>query len=195
MNKFIAFDGPDGVGKSTLVNGVRDALLQRNVRVFHLHEWKRGPFESIIRKLSTSKHDPFVLFTWVLASRAYTIEKQVLPALAGGKVVLLDRYYAASLVYQRLEGIDIGTIERFLNAFAQPDVHIQLRCPVEIMRQRLLVKSEVSNVVTLSQLARLYDEAFDILTQRGEQVCTLDTSLSPDRLVKEALSIILEPEW
>jgi hypothetical protein len=59
----------------------------------------------------------------------------------------------------------------------------------------LLVKSEVSNVVTLSQLARLYDEAFDILTQRGEQVCTLDTSLSPDRLVKEALSIILEPEW
>ncbi len=188
---FIAFDGPDGVGKTTLIKSVSDVLLAHGISAVRLHEWKGGPFELTIGRLSESEHDPFALFTWVLASRCYTLERRVLRALRGGETVLLDRYYASSLVYQRMEGIDIDLIERFLEPFARPDIYFQLRCPVRVVQKRLSLKAEKVGLAEIRFLCELYDEAFDRLRLRGDRVCTLTTSALLEETVDEAVSIIV----
>ena len=189
---FVAFDGPDGVGKTTLIRGVQGALQRQGIPCVQLHEWKGGPFERAIRRMSMSEHDPFALFALVLASRCYTLERQVVRSLRDGKTVLLDRYYASSLVYQRLEGIDLNLIACFLQPFPPPDIHFHLTCTARVMQQRLSQKSEMASIVHLERLCQLYDQAFEMLRLRGDVVCSLDTQVPLPATVDEAVTVIVQ---
>jgi dTMP kinase len=51
------------------------------------------------------------------------MEKNLVPALKAGKVVVLDRYYFSTIAYQGAKGIAPGKIRRMNEAFAvKPDL-------------------------------------------------------------------------
>ncbi|MEM9169696.1 MAG: dTMP kinase, partial [Pseudomonadota bacterium] len=105
---FISFEGADGVGKSTQVARVGDALAARGCTVLTTREPGGAPGAEAIRTLLKDPDGP----DWLAASealmmsaaRAEHLDKTIAPALARGAVVLCDRFADSTTVYQAYAG-------------------------------------------------------------------------------------------
>ncbi len=101
---FITFEGGEGSGKSTQVDILYDYLAKMNVPVYKTRDPGDTKAGNSIRKLLVSKkYKDMALETELLlylAARAELVQKNIIPALAAGKIVLCDRYFDSTAVYQ-----------------------------------------------------------------------------------------------
>ena len=74
------------------------------------------------------------------ASRAQLVREVIRPALAGGEVVLCDRFYDSTTVYQGagrgLDAAQVQSIIDFAVGETRPDLTILLQIPIEISEKR-----------------------------------------------------------
>jgi dTMP kinase len=123
--RFISLEGGEGVGKSTQLRALADALKQRGVDVVVTREPGGSPGAEAIRDLLLSGSDDrwgaraeALLFA---AARADHVEKTIAPALEAGRWVVSDRFVDSSLAYQGgAGGLGIETV-RAINAFGIGD--------------------------------------------------------------------------
>lgn len=108
---FITFEGPDGSGKSTIIQKVYDYLIENNYDVIKTREPGGSPIAEKIRNLILDTENTEMGYrTEALlyaASRAQHVEETILPALNENKIVLCDRFLISSLAYQGV-GRDLG---------------------------------------------------------------------------------------
>ncbi len=138
---FIVIEGIDGSGKSTqasllqqhLTNSGRDALLKA--------EPSTGPWGQKIREILGGDRVPpaeeqLKLF---LLDRADDTEKNILPALAKGQIMILDRYYFSNAAYQGAMGLDPQFIleENRKQNFPLPHRVYFIDIPVETALERI----------------------------------------------------------
>ncbi len=129
----IVFEGTDGTGKSTQLNLLAQALKVRGLDVISSFEPTNGEYGQKIRALysnrkNTSLEDELELF---LADRKEHVETLINPALASGKIVLLDRYFLSTVAYQGAAGLDTAVILK-KNAFAPvPDLAVLFHAPIQ----------------------------------------------------------------
>lgn len=101
---FITFEGPDGSGKSTIIQKVYDYLIENNYDVIKTREPGGSPIAEKIRNLILDTENTKMGYrTEALlyaASRAQHVEETILPALNENKIVLCDRFLISSLAYQ-----------------------------------------------------------------------------------------------
>lgn len=101
---FIAFEGPDGCGKSTQLRFLAEHLEQNGVSVVRTREPGGSPIAEKIRDvLLDTQNAPMDAVTEALlyaAARAEHVRKVLMPALETGKVVLCDRFVLSSYAYQ-----------------------------------------------------------------------------------------------
>lgn len=119
---FITFEGPDGSGKSTIIQKVYDYLIENNYDVIKTREPGGSPIAEKIRNLILDTENTRMGYrTEALlyaASRAQHVEETILPALNENKIVLCDRFLISSLAYQGV-GRDLGIENvRKINEFA-----------------------------------------------------------------------------
>lgn len=119
---FITFEGPDGSGKSTIIQKVYDYLIENNFDVIKTREPGGSPIAEKIRNLILDTENTEMGYrTEALlyaASRAQHVEETILPALNENKIVLCDRFLISSLAYQGV-GRDLGIENvRKINEFA-----------------------------------------------------------------------------
>jgi dTMP kinase len=119
---FISLEGGEGVGKSTQVQALAEALRQRGIEVLVTREPGGSAGAEAIRELLLGgAEDRWDLRAEVLlfaAARADHVAKTIRPALEAGKWVLTDRFADSSLAYQGgAGGLGIETV-RTVNAFA-----------------------------------------------------------------------------
>ena len=119
---FITFEGPDGSGKSTIIQKVYDYLIENNYDVIKTREPGGSPIAEKIRNLILDTENTEMGYrTEALlyaASRAQHVEETILPALNESKIVLCDRFLISSLAYQGV-GRDLGIENvRKINEFA-----------------------------------------------------------------------------
>lgn len=119
---FITFEGPDGSGKSTIIQKVYDYLIENNYDVIKTREPGGSPIAEKIRNLilDTENNEMGYRTEALLyaASRAQHVEETILPALNENKIVLCDRFLISSLAYQGV-GRDLGIENvRKINEFA-----------------------------------------------------------------------------
>lgn len=119
---FITFEGPDGSGKSTIIQKVYDYLIENNYDVIKTREPGGSPIAEKIRNLILDTENTVMGYrTEALlyaASRAQHVEETILPALNENKIVLCDRFLISSLAYQGV-GRDLGIENvRKINEFA-----------------------------------------------------------------------------
>ena len=106
--RFVAFDGPDGSGKSTqisrFVKGARAAgLVVREVR----EPGGTSIGEQIRQILLDPINAEMTLGCEMLlymASRSQLVEREIKPALSRGELVVADRFVSATLAYQGTAG-------------------------------------------------------------------------------------------
>ena len=119
---FITFEGPDGSGKSTIIQKVYDYLIENDYEVIKTREPGGSPIAEKIRDLILDTENTKMGYrTEALlyaASRAQHVEETILPALNENKIVLCDRFLISSLAYQGV-GRDLGIENvRKINEFA-----------------------------------------------------------------------------
>lgn len=117
---FLSIEGGEGVGKSTQIAALKQALESRNIAVVLTREPGGTENAETIRNLLLSGDDdrwgPGPEALLFAAARGDHVEKLIKPALAGGKWVISDRFIDSSRAYQGaslgLGDEDIMTLHR-----------------------------------------------------------------------------------
>jgi dTMP kinase len=105
MSWFV-LDGPDGCGKSSQAQSLAAFVERRGRAVLHVREPGSTPVGEALRQLLLGKHtghlEPITEALLFSAARAELVHKVVAPALARGEVVIAERGYLSTVVYQGL---------------------------------------------------------------------------------------------
>lgn len=134
--RFIVLEGPDKSGKSTQAKLLLAHLRRRGLEVVHTREPGGTSFAEAIRRIllhPAHRVEPLAELLLYEAARAQHTGEKILPALKAGKIVLCERYTAATLAYQGYaRGIPLPLVRR-LNDIAtgglKPDLTIILDIP------------------------------------------------------------------
>ncbi len=125
----IVLEGIDGSGKTTQARALLRRLRRRGRQAVFFREptrgrWGREIKRQAVRADSLTPEEQLELF---VKDRRENVALNLKPALAAGKVVVLDRYYFSTIAYQGAKGLDPGRIRRINEAFAvRPDLVVIL---------------------------------------------------------------------
>jgi dTMP kinase len=121
---FVSLEGGEGVGKSTQLRLLADALRARGLDVVETREPGGSPGAEKIRGLLLGKDEQWgpraeaLLFA---AARTDHVDKIIRPALEAGQWVVSDRFIDSSLAYQGgAWGLGIDAVRK-INAFGMSD--------------------------------------------------------------------------
>jgi dTMP kinase len=137
--KLIAVEGLDGSGKSTQIYLVKRWLELEGYRVFFT-EWN----SSILVKKSTSKGKKRLLLTPTTFSLIHATDfadrydRQILPLLRAGYIVLADRYIYTAFARDAVRGCDRDWLEKLYQFAVHPDITFFFRVPLEVSLGRIL---------------------------------------------------------
>ncbi|NLV76928.1 MAG: dTMP kinase [Tissierellia bacterium] len=155
---FITLEGPDGSGKSTIMNLLKDYFHEKNIDIISTREPGGTEIGEEIRQIILdNKHKNMLAETEALlyaASRGQHVHEKILPALELGKIVLCERFILSSLAYQGVgRGLGIEEV-KMINDFA-----------IKGIRPDLTLFFHVDPVVTLSRKTNV--KGGDRLEQEG----------------------------
>lgn len=123
----VAIEGIDGAGKSTQRGRLEQRLAAAGIDYVATKEPTDGPWGRKIRQSAqTTRMPPRQELEAFVEDRRQHVREVIAPALAAGKVVLVDRYYPSTIAYQGARGLSVEECLQ-ANAFAPvPDVFIVL---------------------------------------------------------------------
>lgn len=144
---FIVIEGIDGTGKSTQVKNLGAWFETKGREVVLSREPTNGPWGRRLREsAATGRLSPEDELQYFLNDRREHVEELIKPALASGKVVILDRYYFSTMAYQGSRGFDPAEIRRMNEAFAPlPDLLLILDLDVDTAHQRIGHRGDSTN--------------------------------------------------
>ncbi len=123
MNRglFITFEGPDGSGKTTQINRLKDYLIVQGIDLIMTREPGGTRIGEKIRDIILNpEHQEMAHLTEALlyaSSRAQHVAEKIRPALESGKTVICDRFMDSSIAYQGY-GRKLGDKVRIINEIA-----------------------------------------------------------------------------
>ena len=144
---FISFEGIDGAGKSTHIEGLAQWFKSRGHVVTLTREPGGTPLAEKFRELALHEvMDPLTEALIMFAARREHLIHVIEPALSRGEVVLCDRFTDATFAYQGGgRGFDwnvLKTLEQMVqnvpaSALRQPDLTIWFDLPPAVAAARL----------------------------------------------------------
>jgi dTMP kinase len=143
---FISFEGIDGAGKSTHIEGLAQAFTQQGRTVTLTREPGGSPFAESLRDLVL--HHPMDAWSELLlmfAARRDHLLQVIVPALNRGEVVLCDRFTDATFAYQGggrgLPWDALTQLERWVQThegrWLEPDLTLWFELDPTVAAQRL----------------------------------------------------------
>ena len=144
---FIVLEGIDGTGKSTQAKQLAEWFREQGREVVASREPTDGPWGTKIRATAaTGRLSPAEALDYFLRDRREHVEQLIAPALAAGKVVILDRYYFSTMAYQGSRGVDPEEIRRQNEVFAPvPDLLFILDVDVDTALTRIGGRGDTAN--------------------------------------------------
>lgn len=126
QGKLIVFEGIDGSGKSTQIKRIKKYIKKHFDRDVVVSSWKSAPIISdYLRNLDQLDEQPsaLALSLIVAADLNERVQKEILPALNRGKVVLCDRYTYTGLVRDKVvNNIDTEWLSEVYSFAPKPDM-------------------------------------------------------------------------
>lgn len=199
--KFIVLEGSDGSGKTTVLQGLKAFLAERELPFLYSREPGGTPVGEKIRDLLLDTDNEgmggaceALLYA---ASRAEHVEKRIRPALEAGQNILSDRFTLSSLAYQgrgRELGLDeVAAINHFATGGLEPDLVLFLDVdPIRVLER----KGEVAPKDRLEQedadfFNRVYQGYLDALPYMKHCV-RIDASRSPQEVLEACEQAIVK---
>lgn len=150
---FIAFEGPEGAGKSTQLLRLATRLRAGGLDPVVTREPGGTPSADRIRDVILDPElrvDPLTEFLLYAASRAQHVLEVVAPALASDRIVLTDRFTAASIAYQgHGRGLDLDFVAALndrVTGGIVPDLTILFDLDPEVGLARVLERGSLDRL-------------------------------------------------
>lgn len=143
---FITFEGSDGAGKSTQIGLLQQGLEMAGFKVRKLREPGGTPIgekiRSILKDPGSKEMKPETELLLMSGARAQLVREVIRPALEAGEIVLCDRYYHSTLVYQgfgrKIDQTFIMANVQFAIENTMPDVTFLLYLDEAKAQERLI---------------------------------------------------------
>jgi dTMP kinase len=198
--RFISLEGSEGVGKSTQVKALANALMARGIDVVTTREPGGSPGAEAIRKLlldgADDKWGPEAEALLFAAARTDHVDKVIRPAIRAGQWVLCDRFVDSSLAYQGgAGGLGLEPV-RWINSFGIgewfPDRTLVLMLADGVDRASARDGDAGDRI---GRRPRAYHEAVEaafkaIAAQEPDRMRLIDASGSPDQVTNRLLDAL-----
>ncbi len=207
---FISFEGIDGAGKSTHIEGLANAFRAQGRAVTLTREPGGTPLAETLRGLVLSEAmDPLTEALLVFAARRDHLLTVIEPALARGDVVLCDRFTDATFAYQGGgRGFDLellSILEQWVQAvpalegknIRQPDQTIWFALAPEVAAQRLAGarvpdRFEAQPLAFFQRVAQGYADRADAAPQRFARI---DADRPREEVWRDVLGVCQRAGW
>ncbi|QNQ81433.1 dTMP kinase [Lactobacillus sp. PV034] len=200
---FITFEGPDGAGKTTIINEILKqipAAKKKNILV--TREPGGSKISETIRQIildpANKEMDDRTEALLYAAQRGQHINETVRPALMAGKNVFSDRYIDSSLAYQgvgRNLGIEaVQLINDFAtnNLVADLTLFFDLKPEIGLARIKKL-RPDQEDRLEQEKLAfhqKVYEGYQELLSRDKKRIKVVDASQSIPDVVAQSVKII-----
>lgn len=189
MGTLIALEGIDGSGKSTQAHRLRAVLGERGVDAVVFREPGDSTFGDQLRRQfrdgrTVTPSEEAELF---IADRRIDVRDNIVPALAAGRVVIMDRYYFSTMAYQGAVGLDVDELRRVNESFApRPHLTLILDLPAETSARRIAAgrvrPDSYEDVEYLTRVRALF------LSFCNTDVIAIDAAVTEDELLRTILA-------
>jgi dTMP kinase len=188
---FIAVDGIDGSGKSTLVRNIA-ALLEPFRPLTTKEPTDASPWGRRLRTSAMQVRLPRATeIEYFHKDRLQHIADVIRPALESGRVVITDRYVDSTLAFQAASPEEADVLyAHYLQAdILPPDVTMILQCAVSTGLQRLQVRDKGNlSAFEDDEAQRRAKEIYD--TRSGAHYRFIDASGTEDDTLRQAVEIL-----
>ncbi len=141
---FISIEGPDGSGKSTQIENIKEFFKGKNIDFVFTREPGGTAIGERIREIILDKQyremDYMTEAMLYAAARAQDVAQVIRPALDAGKVVICDRFIDSSLAYQGY-GRGLGDAVSLINGYAvgecMPDLTFLMKLDPRVGKHRI----------------------------------------------------------
>jgi len=191
--KFIALEGIDGAGTTTLAEMLLKWLESRGIQAVVTREPSDGPIGGLIRNAlrgrirqpETAGGDSLSMETIALlfaADRVDHLESEILPALEQGVWVISDRYVHSSQAYQGTL-IDIEWVANINRYAVMPDLTLFLEVEVDTALKRIgTTRVQTDIFETKELLDRIAGGYRKLYSEPSDDVVILDSNQSLDEV-------------
>ena len=196
---FVVIEGLDGSGKSTVAGHLGKALAKEDLEVrmtFEPNDDSCGG--EWIRDVLKKKIAPFSPKTLALAFAANRLDhcdRKIDPWLNenDNRILISDRYYLSSLVYQQTENITIEDIMSLNSNARQPDITFFLNVSNEVCLQRIELRNQPLELfeTNMAETRKTYNKAIRFLKKtRKEHIIEVDANGTIEEIVSTMLGHI-----
>lgn len=190
---FITLEGPDGSGKSTQVENIkefftkagRDVVVSREPGGTPISEKLRG----IVLDADHSEMDDVTEMFIYAAARAQHVAEKIKPALESGAVVVCDRFVDSSIAYQgygRGLGDQVEEVNRYAISGLEPNVTFFMDLDPEIGRSR--IGKDVRDRLEQQKMDfhyRVYEGYKALAAKYPERIMRIDAAKTIDEIKAE----------
>lgn len=188
---FVVIEGPNGVGKTAIVEELVGTLeASFSCDVHQTAEPSSSALGKAIREMEASM-PPEALALSCAADRFDHVAREVAPRLAAGAWVVCDRYVPSSLVLQRLDGLDPEEIWQLNKAVLQPGLTVYLEDDPATITRRLDERGRYSRFETKGTPSielDYYTDARELLARQGWKQVVVDCRSRTPAEVAEAIA-------
>jgi len=201
---FLSFEGSEGCGKSTQIHLLEERLASIDRQVMRTREPGGTVIGEKIRDLLQYTPDAadmcdeseLLLFA---ASRAQLVRREIVPALSSGSVVIADRFFDSTTVYQGVaRGLDreaVDTINGFAVGDCRPHLTLLLDLDSEIGRQRAAGREGIED--RMEQMpAEFYQKVRDgylrLAEAEPDRIRVIDASRTIEEIADEIWKTVTE---
>lgn len=193
MNGFlISLEGGEGAGKTTVLNAMRDFLVEQDYEVVSTREPGGTTAGEMIRQVLLNPELQLFSETELLlmfAARAQLVRELIQPAIARGAAVISDRFTDASFAYQGGgRGLDMGCIadlERWA-AVIRPELTFLLDVTVQQGLERARARGGEPDRIERERndfFERVRATYLNRARNEPNRFCVIDASQSPEAVV------------
>ncbi len=203
---FLAFEGLDGAGKSTLIQGLKRELEARGQASVMTREPGGSALGDAIRDLLLTVEGeapvPRAEALLYQAIRAQHVDKLIRPSLAAKKWVLSDRYAASSIAFQsggrEINQQQIHWLNNFSTANLEPDLYVLLDLPVDESLRRLNTRGQDTDRFERENRA-FHERVRAAYTEQARANpalwCVLPATVAPDQLLTGLMQELKKRKW
>jgi dTMP kinase len=203
QGKFITFEGSEGCGKSTQSKLLLDHLKSKGLPAKLIREPGGVLISEKVRSIlldkantAMNKECETLLY---MASRAQLVEEVIIPELAGGAILLCDRFLDSTLAYQGYGcGVDVKIIKAvglFATKGVGPDLTFLLDLDTEEGLRRHDHDPDRIEMRSLEYHGKVRKGYLEIARQEPGRIIVIDGSLPKDKIfeiVKSRVEKLLE---
>ncbi|MCE4615052.1 MAG: dTMP kinase [Desulfurococcales archaeon] len=190
--KFIAIEGIDKSGKTTLAKQLSIKLARMGIRNVVTREPWHPLITHVINEATSKGVDGYAEALLFAADRLLHIRSFIEPNLENGEWVITDRYVYSSIAYQTARGAEREWVEEINRYAVRPDITILLDIdPREAEARSGDARLQaLEDKVFSENIRKIY---LELASLYGFLV--LDASKNPNVLVSEVVSELKKRKW